>query len=91
MIKNRESGGAGTLIIILVVAAVLAGLWFFRPDKPEDAVDQGAEPTTSQPAEPVNPNTTGGSDATGTGVPNDPSIQMPSPAGGVDTNNSSRY
>jgi hypothetical protein len=37
--------------------------------------------------EPSNPNVTGGSTGAGNTNSNDPSIQIPSPAGGVDTNN----
>lgn len=36
--------------------------------------------------EPTNPNVTGGSSGVGEGESNDPSIEKPSPAGGVDTN-----
>lgn len=43
-------------------------------------------PAPPFPAEPTNPNVTGGSDGVGDSISNDPDLQRPSSAGGVDTN-----
>lgn len=80
-------------VILLVIAALIAFSWFLTRGLEDDqAVESNISPT--RPSEytetaPTNPNVTGGSDGTGseTERSNDPNIETPSPAGGVDTNN----
>ncbi|HYF97048.1 MAG TPA: hypothetical protein VD947_03345 [Patescibacteria group bacterium] len=87
-ITKNKSGGFVFTIVILIVVAIIAVAWIIiinnRDDEP---VNPNAEPTTTQPVEPTTPNTTGGSTGTGNDTSNDESIETPSPAGGVDTNN----
>lgn len=83
----------GLLILVAaIIYAVVRTVWL------ENEIDQeyrDARPQTSQqaegvfepdafPAEPTNPNVTGGTSGGGTGQPNDSSIERPNPAGGID-------
>lgn len=89
-LTSKEQGVSVVAVVLVAILIIVFGLWAFKPDSDstqQNTDSQSAEPTTTQPAEPVNPNTTGGSDGVGTGTSNDQSIPTPSPAGGVDTDN----
>lgn len=80
------------IIILLVILVLVAFSWFLtRGVENNQTIESNTSP--ERPAEPdltapTNPNVTGGSDGTGTETErsNDPDIETPSPAGGVDTN-----
>lgn len=81
------------VVIILVIATLLFISWLMtrgaednRYSEPGTNDPTNAQPSESIPPEPTNPNVTGGSSGAGNAVPNDPGVETPSPAGGVDTN-----
>ena len=97
--KNRTSLILG---IILAILLVLLFLWLaMRGSGQNNGYNQPAveAPSTNQPnnadpgpnagepTEPTNPNVTGGSSGAGNTQSNDAETPTPSPAGGVDTNN----
>lgn len=93
----RDSNGRALklsiIVIILVIALLLFVSWLMtrgtednRYSEPGTADTSNAQPSDTIPAEPANPNVTGGSSGAGNAVPNDPGVETPSPAGGVDTN-----
>lgn len=91
---KRTNAPAKTLGIILLLLAILALAIFLIWPRDYEASESGPNPVDltreepqnqNIPAEPTNPNVTGGPDAGGTNTSNDQSIEQPSPAGGVDT------
>lgn len=80
-------------VIVLVIGALLFISWLMtrgaednRYSEPRTNDSTNAQPSDTIPPEPTNPNVTGGSSGAGNVAPNDPNVQPPSPAGGVDTN-----
>lgn len=93
--ENKNSQALTVILIVMTVLVVLGGILIIQatrddeqnPESSSQTAPATPEPDQNIPAEPTNPNVTGGSSGAGTGTSNDPSAPTPSPAGGVDANN----
>ncbi len=90
--RRRSIIGAVTIVVIILFTLFIISWVLTRgvEDDPQNQNQIPANSPTSGQAVPNQPSdsseSTGGSSATGTGNSNDPAIETPSPAGGVDTN-----
>lgn len=83
-----------TMVVVIGILVFIAlASWIITRGVEDNAanvptIDNSTNQQAPQPipAEPSNPNVTGGSSGAGNTTSNDPSIGTPSPAGGVDTN-----
>lgn len=76
-------------VVLVVIIVLIAFSWFLTrgvEDRQDNERESNVQSTETIPPEPTDPNVTGGSDGAGTNTTNDPSLERPSPAGGVDTN-----
>ncbi len=91
--SDRKVLKLSIMVIVLIIAVLGAVSWLLtrgvennRYNEPGTRDSSNTQPAGPTPAEPANPNVTGGSSGAGTGNSNDPGTVTPSPAGGIDTN-----